>query len=198
MLEMVAGLNALYARIDQQVKEFQLKTGLRCAAGCGVCCPTAEVHASVLEMLPAAHEILCRGASAFWLDRIEAEGTDGVCVFYANHRAPDAPGHCGLYAFRPTVCRLFGFAAVRIRTGAHELSICKQVKRQCPEAAAAARSLQGDAPCFADVGVRVSSLDISSGTRLMPINEALRGAILRLGLTMQMSQGEALGIVSAA
>jgi hypothetical protein len=51
--------------MDQGVVEFQLKTGLRCLAGCGRCCPRAPVQATVSEMLPAANEILLRGEVVF-------------------------------------------------------------------------------------------------------------------------------------
>lgn len=195
---LVEQVGALYARIDQQVKAFQLKTGLRCPNRCGVCCPTVEVHASVLEMLPAAHEILCRGATAHWLERIEAGDGTGVCVLYERQPAPEAPGHCGFYAFRPSVCRLFGFATVRNRSGQRELSVCRQVREADPPAVAAARQHQAEAPCFSDVCTEISALDMSIGANLMPVNEALRRAILRLGLSMQLSQSETLGVISAA
>jgi Fe-S-cluster containining protein len=191
-------IGALHARIDQQVKAFQLKTGLRCPNRCGACCPTADVHASVLEMLPAAHEVLCRGAAGQWLERLEAGTDTDVCVFYERQPAPEAPGHCGLYASRPSICRLFGFATVRNRNGERELSVCRQVKEADPGAVALARLYQAEAPCFSDTCTEISALDMVLGARLLPINEALRRAILRLGLSMQLSQSENLGIISAA
>jgi Fe-S-cluster containining protein len=198
MLEMVSCITALYTQVDQQVKAFQLMTGLRCPAGCGACCPTADVHATILEMLPAAHEILCQGASAFWLERLENEGSAGICVFYCAQPAPEAQGHCGMYALRPTVCRLFGFAAVRSRSGALALSVCRQIKAASPDAAADACASRVEAPCFSDIATQINALDMAFGSRLMPINEALRRAVQRLGLAMQLGQSESLGSISAA
>ncbi len=198
MLDIVSGITALYVEVDQRVKSFQLKTGLRCPAGCGRCCPAADVRATVLEMLPAAHEILRRGTPAFWLARIESEGAGGTCVFYRREAPPDAQGCCDLYALRPTVCRLFGFAAVRTRSGALELAVCRWMKAAGPDAAAAGRHLQGEAPCFSSVATQINALDLSLGARPMPVNEALRRALERLGLAMQLTQSQAPGGVSGA
>lgn len=196
-MEIVSRVKAVYGEIDQQVAAFQLATGLRCSSGCGSCCTDADVHTTALEMLPSAHEILCRGESAFWLERIEAQASEKVCVFYQHHPAADAQGHCAIYAMRPAICRLFGFAAVRDRKGAFELAACKYLKQSNPDDVARARSQQSQAPCFTYFGTLLETIDLSASA-LMPINEALRYAILRLGLQMQMSHSEALGSTSAA
>jgi Fe-S-cluster containining protein len=191
-------INRVYTRIDNQVKTFQLKTGLRCPNGCGTCCPTADVQVSILEMLPAAYEILRQGTSADWLERIDADPAGAVCVFYGHQPAPDAQGHCGFYVYRPAVCRLFGFATVRNRAGTRELSVCMQAKNADPAVVAAARAHQAGAPCFSDVCTEISLLDMPLGARLMPINQALRRALLKLGLSMHLAQNEKLGAISAA
>lgn len=196
-MEIVSRVKTIYAEIDQQVVAFQLATGLHCPNGCGSCCADADVHTTTLEMLPGAHEILCRGESAFWLERIQAQVPDKECVFYQHHPAAEAQGHCAIYAMRPAICRLFGFAAVRNRKGALELAACKHLKQSNPEDVARARAHQSQAPCFIYFGTLLETIDLSASA-LMPINEALRCAILRLGLQMQMSHSEALGTTSAA
>ena len=65
-MEIVSQVMDLYADIDKAVAEFQLRSGLRCPAGCGLCCPTADVRVTVLEMLPIALEILCNQDAGAW------------------------------------------------------------------------------------------------------------------------------------
>ena len=196
-MEIVSRMMSLYTHIDQQTAAYQLKTGLRCPSGCGLCCPSADVHTTVLEMLPVAHHILCEGESALWLERIESEGFSGICVSYQTQRLEESAGHCRFYTLRPTICRLFGFAAVRNKIGDMELSVCKHIKKAQPNEVQQARMLQGEAPCFSDIGTLLQGIE-PSYSRLMPINKALQKAIMRMGLRMQMSHNEDLGSTSAA
>jgi uncharacterized protein len=186
-LEIVSQVMDLYVHIDKAVAEFQLKSALRCPAGCGLCCPTADVRVTVLEMLPMAHEILSNHDAGAWMDRLTAEPEAGRCVVFSEKRISDA-GHCGFHNWRPALCRLFGFAAVRGRTGAKALSVCKYIRQNDPQGAAAAMALAEEAPCFVHYGAQVYALDPALGTALMPINAALRLAIERLGLNYVLTE----------
>ncbi|MDA8137339.1 MAG: YkgJ family cysteine cluster protein [Desulfobacteraceae bacterium] len=194
-MQLITRIVEVYSQIDQQVTTFQLRTGLRCPAGCGRCCPEAEVYTSPMEMLPAAHELLLRGDSQSWLERVR-KIKDGLCVFYQRHPI-DQDGHCGLYALRPSVCRLFGFASVRNRLGQRVLSTCKLLKKNHPSDVAKAIEHQQEAPCFSQFTAQLIGID-PSASRLEPINIALREAIQTLGLQMQLAHGEKLGSNSAA
>lgn len=185
-MEIVSQVMDLYADIDKSVAEFQLRSGLRCPAGCGLCCPTADVRVTVLEMLPIAHEILCNQDVEAWMDRLAAQPEGGRCTLYSEKQISDA-GHCGFYTKRPVLCRLFGYAAVRSRNGARALSVCKFIRRNNPQATAAAMAFADQAPCFVHYGSRVYALDPVLGNELMPINTALRRAIERLGLHYALS-----------
>jgi Fe-S-cluster containining protein len=184
-LEIVSQVMDLYARIDKAVAEFQLKSGLRCPAGCGLCCPTAEVRVTVLEMLPMAHEILCNHDAGAWMDRLAVQPEESRCALFSEKGISDA-GHCSFYYWRPALCRLFGFAAVRSRTGAKALSVCKQIRQNDPQGTNAAMVLAEEAPCFVHYGTQVYALDPALGTGLLPINTALRCAIERLGLNCML------------
>lgn len=196
-MEILTQVVAVFSQIDQQVAAFQLATGLRCANGCGSCCTTTDVQTTPLEMMPMAHDILCRGEAQMWLDRIQAQNEDRNCVFYDRSPLPDASGHCRYYALRPAICRLFGFSAVRRRDGSLELAACKHFKQSHPEDVLRAKALQNQAPCSTHFGTLLKTLDLSA-TDLMPISLALRQAIFRLGLHMQMAHSENLGTTSAA
>ena len=191
-MELASKMMGLYAQIDKAVAEFQLRSGLRCPAGCGICCPSADVQVSVLEMLPVALEILRRGEADRWLKRLSDKSAPGPCLLFSPHPPPEAGGHCTFYTWRPALCRLFGFAAVRTRTSTKALSICKQIKQTDPQGAAAAMALAEEAPCFIHYSTRIYALDPMLGTRLMPINAALGCAIERMGLQLSFGHREKL------
>ncbi len=197
-MKVVSEVTAIFDQIDKKVAEFQLKSGLRCPKMCGVCCPTTDVQTTIIEMLPAAHGILCRGAGAFWLERITAQKPSDICVFYQIRPAPEASGHCEFYACRPVVCRLFGYGAVRTREEKLVLAVCKHLKHADPDRVAAAVALEAEAPCFAWYGTQICGLDPVLGTKIMPINAALRRAIEWVGLRMHLADSEALNFSTAA
>ncbi|WP_319522622.1 YkgJ family cysteine cluster protein [uncultured Desulfosarcina sp.] len=182
MLDFISQLMALYAEIDKEVAAFQLKSGLRCPAGCGDCCATADVQVTVLEMLPMAHAMLCDGTAAQSLERLSGPNGSGTCVLYTAHPVADTAGHCGQYPWRPGLCRLFGFAAVRGRTGSKTLAVCRHIRQNDPHGASAAMTLAEEAPLFVQYSAQISGLDPVLGARPMPINIALHQAIQRLGL----------------
>jgi uncharacterized protein len=186
MDDLISKIMALYAELDEKVSQFQRLTGLQCPFGCGLCCPTATVDATVLEMLPAAAEILRQGTESYWLERIAEAETRIGCVLYADNRADNAPGHCGFYPWRASVCRLFGFAAVRTRDGSSSLAVCKHLKIANPDMAKYAAAHADQAPMFSDIGAILYALDPALGSHVMPITEALGKAIQRLGLALQM------------
>lgn len=197
-MEIVSRVMDLYADIDKSVAEFQLKCGLRCPAGCGACCPTAEVETTVLEMMPVAHEILCRGEADAWLQRLRPQMDSGKCLLYTSEPEQAAAGHCSFYRWRPSLCRLFGFAAVRTRSGAKTLSVCKYIRQNDPQSAAAAEVLADQAPAFFRYNSQVYSIDPVLGNALMPINTALRHAIERIGLHNSFAYSETMRDTSAA
>jgi len=183
---------ALYTHIDQVVTEFQLRSGLRCPTGCGKCCLTPEVQVTALEMLPLANEMLCKGRADQWLERLSGPFSSGACVLYEVHPAEDAIGHCGYYQWRPVLCRLFGFAAVRDRNGSKKLAVCRHIRQNNPQGAYAAMLVGEEAPTFLNYSAEVYNLDPVLGLQLMPINEALRHAIERIGLVRSYAYRESL------
>jgi Fe-S-cluster containining protein len=197
-LEIVSRVMDLYAQIDKSVAEFQLKSGLRCPKGCGACCSSAHVEVTVLEMLPVACEILRQGEAVVWLKRLASQENPGRCRLYLADPGEAAAGHCGFYKWRPVLCRLFGFAAIRNRIGEKILSVCKQIKQTDPQGASAAVHMVAQAPCFVHCGTQVYALDPVLGQALLPINTALRHAIERVGLHLSFSYGETLRDNTAA
>ena len=189
-MEIIPQILSIYSQMDLKVAEFQLRTGLRCPTGCGVCCPAADVQTTVLEMLPAAQQILFQGESDLWLERIAVQTPAMLCVFYELNRLQSDLGHCLFYAWRPAICRLFGFAAVHRRTGEPVLAACKHLKRIDAKAVQKAVECQSHAPVFSALATQLHSLEPGTKIEFMPINKALEKALMRVGLGIQLARKE--------
>ena len=188
----LARLLELYEEIDSQTAALRAIIELRCPPGCGTCCSSATVEATVLEMLPVARQLLRRREALSLLRRLGAADHVGPCVFYRPERSPRGEGCCGIYILRPSVCRLFGYGAVKNKHGIAQLALCTVMKKVIPRAAqdaayAVERGLA--APTFTDFARRVAGLEPSLGGRLLPINRALRFALEREGLARHFDKG---------
>ena len=67
-----------------------------------------------------AVELVRTGRAAAMLERIDAASRAGdpTCVLYQPSSPDGAKGRCGMYEFRPGLCRLFGFSGRRSEAGA--------------------------------------------------------------------------------
>ena len=182
----------LYEEIDRQTAALKAMTELRCPPGCGTCCSSHTAEATVLEMLPVARELFCRRQALSLLERSGAADDEGPCVFYQPERSARRDGCCGIYSLRPSVCRLFGYGAVKNKYGSAQLAVCTVMKKVIPRAAqdAAYAVERGLAvPTFTDFAREVAGLDPSLGGRHLPINRALRFALEREGLARHFDKG---------
>jgi Fe-S-cluster containining protein len=169
----------LFSRLEAETSAFAGASGLRCPDGCGACCESPNVYTSVVELEPLAEELVARGEAEDALDRAAAAGP-GQCVFYASH-GPGL-GRCTVYALRPMICRLFGFAAVRNKQGQPELAGCRVHKGAQPEAMAHARALVAGGhpvPMMTDWQQQAAELGTSATGALVPINQAIQQALER-------------------
>ncbi len=183
---------AVFQDIDRQTAEFQQATGLQCPPGCGKCCQSPTVEVTVLDCLPYALELLSQdgaqaGADAV-LEQLAALPAAAPCVFYQMDAVIPGNGRCGIYAWRPALCRLFGFATVRDKQGQVQLATCVEHKTSQPAIvseipAALGRGLP--APSFSHCAQTIAEIEPSLGTEYMPINQAWQQAIERVGLWMQ-------------
>jgi Fe-S-cluster containining protein len=169
----------LFSGLDAETSAFAVASGLRCPDGCGACCENPSVHTSVVELEPLAGELVARGQAEAALERAATAGP-GPCVFYESHG--QGQGRCTVYALRPMICRLFGFAAVRDKQGRPELAGCKVHKAHQPEVMAQARALvAGGAPVPMMVAWQQQAVELgtsATGT-LVPINVAIQEALER-------------------
>jgi len=143
----------------------------------------------VTEMLPVAHELFQRGEAYGVLEHLRSDGDNGMCVFFVPDSVASFKGRCRYYSWRPTVCRLFGFAARKNKRGRQDAAFCERQKEWAPAVVAAAGDvLSGGlkAPDYTNFSIRFSALD----NKLMPINRATRMAVERYGLMVQMAEAQ--------
>lgn len=167
----------IFAKIDYQISEFQQVSGLGCPNGCGQCCENPQVETTVAEVIPLAQELFKSNQAEFYLAQAEAAG--GVCIFYQPDRLIAGNGRCGVYPWRPSLCRLFGFATVRNKYGELELAACKIHKQTTPELLV---NLDLHlAPNFSDFTMQLGNAES------LPINQALAIAIQKVGLLKNLT-----------
>lgn len=174
-----------YREIDRKTGRLQAATGLRCPSGCGACCESPEVEATVPEALPLAHEIYRRKEEEAVLRAVEERENRGDlrCALYLLDPVSPGKGRCSYYQFRPLLCRLFGFASRKNKHGDLEFCPCRVIKQRSPEAVRRAeiRISKGlDAPVYQESFVRIASMDPGLGYRRLPINRALKEALEQL------------------
>lgn len=179
-------LIGLFSEMDAATSAFAAASGLRCPELCGTCCENPDVRTTVTELGPLAEALVAEGQGEAVLARAEAAG-HSRCIFYAP--AGPGKGRCSVYALRPGICRLFGFAAVRNKRGEPELAACKIHQAASPEAVAEARAriAQGTpVPLFGDFQQRAQELGPSGTAELLPFNLAVHKALERALLRAQL------------
>lgn len=179
----------VYRVLDMAVAEFASLTGLSCPEGCGHCCLSEKVEATVLECIPLAFELFRTLQAEFILKRLERNDNARQCVLYRPDMTDAGLWGCTQYKYRTVVCRLFGFAGNRDREGIARLAMCRVMKEKSSTGNSEIDLADPSAPLplFVDSGLRITALHPGLGTVRMPINMALRDALLKVGLLLQLS-----------
>ena len=172
----------IYRRFDNMIARFQAATSMRCVGSCSFCCRNWWVEATVVEVLPLAHEIYTRGQEEAILSSIEEKEASGdrVCAILLADPLPGTKGSCGYYEWRPLVCRLFGYAARRNRQGELEFCACRIIREANPSSVRRAEmAIRGGLrlPVYQEAFMQVASLDPSRGYRRVHINRAIKEAL---------------------
>ncbi len=185
---LAVGVQTIYRRLDRRLATFRRRSGLACPPGCGECCGSTEVEATVLELLPLALDLCRRGKAEEVMDRLHSGREPERCLLFSEQPLGCFGGHCTVYPRRPLLCRLFGFSSMENREGRPELVACRLVRAADPartgEAAVAAAQGRLAAPLMRDYSMAVYRLDPALGSGALPINAALRQALERVGLAL--------------
>jgi uncharacterized protein len=183
----------IYNQIDQQTESLAIKTGLKCPTGCGRCCENPNIETTPLEMLPIALELFQKKQTQEFIEKASKVNWEGRCIFYEADTMIAGNGRCSIYAFRPSVCRLFGFAAVKNKQGSAELGACRYHKEIMPELIQKVKESIAEgmsAPSFSDIAFQLSNIEPYLSNQRMPINQALQVAIQRIGLMIHLETEE--------
>ena len=171
-------LMILNDEIAQTYSRYQNDRKLFCRSGCGECCLHPGIEASVLEMLPLALHLYAAGVAESTLEDLRQHDR-ADCYFYQASSEDRKSGQCGVYPYRPAVCRMFGAAGYRGREGEVLLSICKVIRSDEPEAVIATeRSLQTETPpMMGNHKAQIAQLDYELSKENMPIKQATEAAL---------------------
>ncbi len=171
LITKINSVNSLYSAINASTARFKKESGLTCNSGCGDCCLKTDISATVLEFLPAAHNLYLKGEYSRILDRIE-QCNDSRCVFYTpfNKR-----GFCLDYKNRGMICRLFGFSVRANKYGLPNLVTCKHIKEKIN--AVQLEKTISFAPLISHYYLKLFSIDPELSVKFFPINESIRRAL---------------------
>lgn len=177
-------LAELYGQLEREIGRFQHSGGVRCPAGCSVCCTrvSGSIETSVLEMMPVALAALEAGVGPMLLNLCEQAGDGQPCVFYREGES----GGCSIYPLRGLTCRVFGFSRTAPVESAQQIRryyACRILRdsvldRSRFEPAIFPLSL----PSAVEYRSRLEGIDPTYATPLYGINEATARAIRALGL----------------
>ena len=194
--QLAAEVLSIYADLDARVAAFAAVSGLRCPQGCGECCASEKVEATVLEMLPLAFALFADGRAELLIKRLEKVNGRGECLLHRPDLAGPGAWSCTCYSHRAVVCRLFGFAGNLDRAGAPRLALCRVI-RQADLSGEHPLSLAEEVlalmPLFSEAGMRITALHPGLGTIRLPINSALLEALLKVGILRELEAGQQLG-----
>jgi Fe-S-cluster containining protein len=181
--DLIEQVSTILSQIDQEIEVLQKASGLQCPSGCGKCCENPQVETTPLEVLPLALELVKSNKAEYWLEKATKVNYAGVCIFYEPDSLAAGNGRCGVYTWRPALCRLFGFAAVRNKHEQSELAACKIHKQTMPEVLANLPIAL--APNFSDFSMQLRNLQPEQSD-LMPINRAVAIAINKIGFIFDL------------
>ncbi|CAI4171939.1 YkgJ family cysteine cluster protein [Alteromonas sp. DY56-G5] len=180
----------VYQSLSQEFSAYQSSQSLNCVEKCGACCNNPDIEVSPLEMLPLALHLFDTGRAEQAFDELD-NYSGFACKQYQRLSLDGKEGYCGIYEYRPGICRMFGAAGYKTKSGEATLSVCKPIKQAVPEKYAAAliaiqpawgQSNYSDPmsisnskpPMIAEGRQKLAQLDYELGDKLIPINDALR------------------------
>lgn len=184
LMSLVRRVTDLFEEADSACASFQKKTSLECIPMCGQCCAWPYIESTVLELLPMAVRIWKNGGAEYWLRKIELFGQPGKCLFHeVDSKDPDN-GRCSFYAWRPLRCRLYAFSADVDKGGNKVFIACPRIEKNDPRGVSDARDIisrGGDVPLMPVFFGKLAAIDPESGQKAVPIHEAMKTAIEKVG-----------------
>lgn len=178
----------VYRDADRETLRFARLTKLRCPSGCGACCHSTKVEASLFEMLPLALMLWSKGQGLTTLQKLKKRARRKKCLFFKASPRNARSGRCQIYPYRPLICRLFGFSVSQNKYGQYAYGGCRIIKSTNPhETACVPHCLQKKIRLvtMANFVSRASSAGVGHDQTMLPINIALRRALEKVGFELE-------------
>ncbi|MBN7810047.1 YkgJ family cysteine cluster protein [Algoriphagus sp. H41] len=175
LFEKSEAVKEVFRQLESESSQFQTEGGLSCLSGCGYCCANPKIPASPLEFLPLAFDLHEKGIAEDIANQLALQDQLENCIVYRPKAEDHTKGFCGSYAGRGLICRLFGASARKTKYGQKELITCRILKKDDPEAFAAANARINadlDVPMATAFYTRLHDVDESLTTQY-PINQAI-------------------------
>ena len=186
----LAQLRRLYKAVDKETERFAHLTGIRCPQLCGVCCRSAKVEATVFEMLPLAIALWSTREGLSWLKEFE-KNKKKRCLFFRPDPHRKRNGRCGVYPYRPLICRLFGFSVNKDKQNTYAYGGCKTMKTVYPKSFTRAQEIIKKKRKFitmSDFATHAAGIGIGHEQKAYPINTAARLALEKIGFELEKYQ----------
>jgi len=175
----VQAVERVFKSLEKDVAAFKHATNLKCVSGCGRCCTKPDISATILEFLPLAYHLHKKGKALEWYQKM-GNLDSSLCHVFSPIFLDGSGGMCSQYAYRGLVCRLFGFSAKLDKYGVPQMVTCKTIKEEFPKSYQNAidHINQGKkTPIMRNYYFQLQAIDANLGTKLLPINEAIREAL---------------------
>lgn len=175
----VRAVEKVFAALDGEIKSFQNASQIRCLEGCGKCCFKPDIEATALEFLPLAFDLFVSKRIDEVYEQLNSS-EQAYCLLFAPKPLSLDKGSCSQYMHRGLICRLFGYSAMKGKSGERKYITCRNIKEsQADKVEAAQQSINegGEIPMMSDYYFQIRSIDPDMGTNRYPINEAVRKAI---------------------
>ena len=139
-------------------------------------------------MLPLAVNLWAQKKGDLWLEQLARSGQKKRCVFYKPRANDPKKGRCLVYAFRPLICRLFGFSFHKDKNGNLIYGGCKIIKKAYPRTVTRIKKILAKKPHLhkiTDFSIRLFGLGTLTDQKLIPINHAAKNALEKIGFILE-------------
>lgn len=120
-------LELFYSALDNDLNDFNRKTGICCKCDHGSCCENYVPELTSTESEYLAYVIIKEGKDEEILEKLSNyDRSSGVCPIYRK----EGEFHCSLYLGRGLICRLFGSACFIGKDGRACFRRCKWNKEK--------------------------------------------------------------------
>ncbi|MDN4165367.1 YkgJ family cysteine cluster protein [Cytophagales bacterium LB-30] len=173
-------MEKVFLELEQEITQFQQDSGLHCLKGCGECCKKPDIEATIIEFLPFAYHLFKEGKVDAFMEKLEANPSDSICLNFQPFITSEMQGGCTSYRDRGLICRVFGFSASTDKNGLPQLATCKLIKTNQQEAyLRAVESIKSGAPVpiIKNFYMKLYAIDYHLSEKMYPINMAMYKAI---------------------